>query len=611
VPYPPHRPKPRGVRSRIVRAGAVCGLALVPVAFAGCNYIAGPSSAVRNTYFGWPTDCGSRDEIVPGCTKTLYLERLRIADDDGGLHDLDTAQIFAKKRGANGATVSMGESDSYTPSSDGLNYILKAWPDDIDVTAPIRERLVSQPSGFWKDTWTLDVELPKRERNDAPSPPPAPTVQLFSHDNPMAIAAIAPGPVAPTVLDARDSWGQGTLEYSWDTNGDGIFGDQAKGDWVGVPDPVAGTAYVPLQAARDAFPLSLPVGVKVTTSSGASATTTLTLPVTNQGAGSLSAAPSTGRIAITPLIGTLSDGYIGEFGVTYACVGTGIDTGFETTQPISLEPGGGGTFSAYRAASWTGTNRVRVTFFKGDSAQGTCNNPAPLAVIQSTHTERVTVTNGVVTIASATGAGAHEMAAARAPKGYSGRARVRLNSGAIVAVGKADGASMSGVINQGKYSLTAPARAGRTARPAALALFAKGDFASSSNAVLGFSETNATTPLTGTSTVLLRGAKGALGCMSVVRTDTTTTWSFLGGTRAASKLRMTLTGGPTLNSTINQAAAPQAVRAKAKGAKGRKAASALRPVATNYAITASAKGASRALPAACRALKSRLPSRVG
>jgi len=200
------------------------------------------------------------------------------------------------------------------------------------------------------------------------------------------------------------------------------------------------------------------------------------------------------------------------------------------------------------------------------------------------------------------------MAAARAPKGYSGKARVRLNGGAIVAVGKADGTSMSGVINQGKYSLTAPAR---TAQPAALALFAKGDFASSSDAKLGFSETSATTPLTGTSTVLLRGAKGALGCMSVVRTDTTTTWSFLGGTRAASKLRMTLTGGPTLNSTINQAAAPQAVRAKAKGAKGRKAASALRPVATNYAITASAKGVSRALPAACRALKGRLPSRVG
>jgi hypothetical protein len=219
----------------------------------------------------------------------------------------------------------------------------------------------------------------------------------------------------------------------------------------------------------------------------------------------------------------------------------------------------------------------------------------------------VTVTNGVVTVASAKGAGAHEMAAAVAPKGYSGKARARLNGGAIVAVGRADGASMSGVINQGTYSLTAPARTGRTARPPALALFAKGDFASSSNAKLGFSETNATTPLTGTSTVLLRGAKGALGCMSVVRTDATTKWSFLGGTGAASKLRMTLTGGPTLNSTINQAAAPQAVRAKAKGAKGRKKASALRPVATNYAITASAKGASRALPAACRALVKRLP----
>ena len=611
MPPSPHPPKPRGVRSRIVRAGAVCGLALAPVAVAGCAYDAGPGSLVVNSYYG--RDCGDdTTAIVPGCTNTLYLQRLRIADGNGALHELDTAEVFAKKLGAEGATVSMGASKSYNFSGGaGGRYGLNAWPSDIDVTAPIRERLVSKPSGWWKDTWTLDVELPKRERNDAPSPPQAPTVQLFSHDNPMAIAAIAPGPVAPTVLDARESTGQGTLTYSWDTNGDGRFGDEAKGDWTGVPDPVAGTAYVPLQAARDAFPLSLPVGVKVTASNGVSATTTLTLPVTNQGAGSLSAAPSTGRIAITPLIGTLSDGYIEQFGVTYACVGTGIAAGFETTQPISLEPGNGGTFSAYRAVSWNGTRRVRVTFFKDDPTngvpQGTCNNPAPLAVIQSTHSELVTVTNGVVTVASTKGAGAHEMAAAPAPKGYSGKARVRLNGGAIVAVGRADGASMSGVINQGTYSLTAPARTGRTARPPALALFAKGDFASSSNAKLGFSDTNATTPLTGTSTVLLRGAKGALGCMSVVRTDATTKWSFLGGTGAASKLRMTLTGGPTLNSTINQAAAPQAVRAKAKGAKGRKKASALRPVATNYAITASAKGASRALPAACRALVKRLP----
>ena len=628
MPYPPHRPKPRGVRSRIVRAGAVCGLALVPVAFAGCTHDAGPGSQIAAVFYGAETHTAP---VVRGTDGTMVAST-RITDADGksispGYLTVTAGTVAetASDTGGGQSLVFYGPSKIPSiPSSfaDGNDWALPLTWDGIRPNANrVSASLTSEgiPGLYGDDYYVVkQTWLLVSQGSATPSRDPShhPLANIFAHDTP---SPIAPSPVAPTVLDARQSLSIAVtpaLTYSWDTNGDGNYGDAPTGGWSSATAPTDGTAYVPLDAATAAFPLPLTVGVKVTNSAGLSDTATLRLPVSNHGAGGMSVALRNGTVDITPLIGTLPDGNVDQFGVTYACVGTanyatgeGADT-FVTTNGIEFEPGGR-FLSSQSTLAWTGTRRIRVSFFQDDPTRdvvrGTCNNPAPLAVIQSTHTELVTVTNGVVTVASATGAGAHEMAAAPAPKGYSGKARVRLNSGAILAVGKTDGTSMSGVINQGKYSLTAPTRTGRTARPPALALFAKGDFASSSNAELGFSETNATTPLTGTSTVLLRGAKGALGCMSVVRTDTTTTWSFLGGTRAASKLRMTLTGGPTLNSTINQAAAPQAVRAKAKGAKGRKAASALRPVATNYAITASAKGASRALPTACRALTGRLP----
>ena len=57
---------------------------------------------------------------------------------------------------------------------------------------------------------------------------------LFAHDSP---GPTAPAPVTPTVLDARQSTGD-SLTYSWDVNGDGVFGDVPVSTW-NLPAPAA------------------------------------------------------------------------------------------------------------------------------------------------------------------------------------------------------------------------------------------------------------------------------------------------------------------------------------------------------------------------------------
>jgi hypothetical protein len=88
----------------------------------------------------------------------------------------------------------------------------------------------------------------------------------------------------------------------------------------------------------------------------------------------------------------------------------------------------------------------------------------------------------------------------------------------------------------------------------------------------------------------------------VAQTDSATTWTSLGGTGAARTLRLTMTGGPTLNDVMIKAQ-PENMPIKGKGTSATRA---LSPVSTNYAITAST-GRARGMTAACRSLVKRLP----
>jgi hypothetical protein len=255
-------------------------------------------------------------------------------------------------------------------------------------------------------------------------------------------------------------------------------------------------------------------------------------------------------------------------------------------------------FSGINVNKWAGAKLVRVTFFRAsptDISQITCAAPAADATLMSTHIEMVngdtkqTMERGGRTVAKAK------------PKAYAAKARVRVTGGAVIAPGTQEGTSVKGVVNRGRYSLKAPAKGGGAVRPAAVALFAKGDFASTSDATLSFTE-DGSASLVGTTTMVIRGSKKALACFTVAQTDTSTIWTMTGGTGAARTLRMGLTGGPTLNSAVT-AAVPEGTKVTGKGAS---ASMALKPVSISYGINAS-KGSGRGISPACRALVKRLP----
>jgi len=576
----PLRPR---VPRRVVAIAAAGGLAVAALGLTGCDYPAGPGSSVVVTFNG----CGDTTSVVIGCTKTATVSDIKIKKTNGHdalPHSVDFLLWSSRE------SVVQDSPDPFTKTF--------AWSKDVSPTAPIKVQAIGRAPAFF---YGYDNYFFYRNV-DVRNPVPAPTASLFSHDSP---AAQGPAPVKPTIVDARQSTGTG-LTYSWDTNGDGTFGDAPQGGWTDVAPPAAGTAYLP---ASVTLAPSVSPRVKVTDTDGKTATATISIPTWDQGAGGLVVDPvagQSGQIKLTPDIGTLPPDRGGTPSSRppapdYACIDVGNDGSYETNPPLWFQevlvwlPTG---FEGINVNRWTGAKPVRVAFFKAsptDFTPPTCAAPAADATLMSTHIEMVngdtkqTMERGGRTLAKAK------------PKAYAAKARVRLTGGAVIAPGTQEGTSVKGVVNRGRYSLKAPAKGGGAVRPAAVTLFAKGDFASTSDATLSLTE-DGSTSLVGTTTMVIRGSKKALACFTVAQTGTSTIWTMTGGTGAARTLRMGLTGGPTLNSSVT-AAVPEGTKVTGKGAS---ASMALTPVSISYGINAS-KGSGRGMSSACRALVKRLP----
>ena len=581
----PVLPRPR-IPRRVVAIAAAGGLAVAALGLTGCEYPAGPGSVADTTYVG----CGDTSSMVRGCTSVVLSVKVGIKDKQGDLHPLETGDVIT--RSLDGSAMSPVARQNVSDSD--VWFASLEWPSGRAAaarSAPIRQRLVSAPSGLFQDRWVIDSTVPTRAAANLPA---APVASLFSHDSP---AARGPGPLKPTILDARQSTGS-FITVSWDTNGDGTFGDDPRGGWTGVPALAGGTAYLP-QAALSAASVS--PSVHVTDGSGQTTTAKITVPTWDQGAGGLVVGASGDQISLTPDIGTLPTGNVTLGNVHYACIDIGDDGTYDTELPqnfVSVNPAYAPTgFYPYLAPSWSGIKRVRVAFFQDDPTplvdRAPCNSPAPLAQVLSTHVELV---NG--STRAAMERGAHATAKV---KRYVGTARVRLAGGAVLSPGTQTGTSVTGVVNRGRYTLRTPARGGGMPRPAAIAAFASGDFASSSNASFGVSDAGLTS-LVGTTTMVIRGTDKALACIKVAQTGSSTIWTVMGGTGAARTLRMVMNGGATLNSLITSAVP---VNAEVSG-KGTAATKALSPVSTSYKINASS-GAGRGMSSACRALVKRLP----
>jgi hypothetical protein len=565
------------MRPRLTRragtAAAVGAIATLTFTLTGCSYPAGVGSYFDPSYEG----CGDTSSLERDCTVSVSGTPHIVG---GGLvrqvQEIEVLSWGVSLVWSQGVTWDGRWDVLLFNSAMGVNQ-------SLNPSAPVTSRVWSVPTyGWFASYWYLDQELATRPSAGKVSPP---IPSLFSHDSP---AAKAPAPVQPTVLDARESTGTG-LTYSWDSNGDGVFEDVPQGGWDGAPAPAAGTAYVPRATLESVGPL-VP-RVKVMDSAGQSRFAQVTLSIADRGAGGLAVSPSGGQIQLTPQLGTLTfDEGATLNTVHYACIDVGDDGSYES-EPLRVYQQEPTLFTPFATASWGGNRRVRVAFFTGLAASGDCNAPAEGERVISNHTELV---NGDTKVAM-------ERTETVVRKGYSGRARVRLAGGSTLASGTRNGLGVQGLINRGTFSLKVPAKSGRVGRPAALAAFSKGTFASRSDASLGFTATGAAS-IVGTTVMVLKGARGSLACMRVSQTDSATTWTSLGGTGAAKALRLTMTGGPTLNDLVIKA---QPEKTPVKG-KGKSATRALSPVSTAYAVTAST-GRPRGMTATCRSLVKRLP----
>ncbi len=426
-----------------------------------------------------------------------------------------------------------------------------------------------------------------------------PTARLFSRTMPAAVAGPV-GTIGPTVLDARDSTGPGTLVFSWDLNGDGTFGDAVQGGWADSPAPAPGTAYLPI-AAMPGGQGTVPVAVRVTTAASRS-TASLDIPYWSGGAGGGFAFRAGSDERVQPETGTLETNRAVTGHVQFACLDMGSDGIWdgppEDTFPVFGMPGVYGFSGNWLVTLRPGTTPVTIAYFGQRDAGSDCTAASPISTVRFNVTKDPSgdITSERRAPRGALAATATATRPTRA-RGYRTPVRLRLGGGRIHSMGTfdADTSSTSGILTSGRFSLIAPPRARGVRRPAPLSAIRNGSFAATSDAKVSVgSGGSAANVSTGRTTVLVRGPRGALGCFRVVRTDTTTTWTFAGGTGAASRLGATLSGGATRNSAMNDLARGMNVA----------------PAATTYTANATTRRKQRALPADCSALRKMLPRRA-
>ena len=396
----------------------------------------------------------------------------------------------------------------------------------------------------------------------------APTARVFPHYLRMD-AAIAD----LRVIDARtstDPEGQ-TLSYSWDTNGDGTYGDTVE---------ETGTAGVVRIPAASLPPLGPPFqfGVKVTDTGGLSSTATAkaeTISGATDVQQTLVFSPTTGTIG-APTTVTVANRVSGD--PVIICFDLDGDGRYTDAEATNLSPT---TTFTPRAA---GTQQIGAVIGNGSCADISDDIARGVYAIQQGINDAYT--SSAARSSRATSAG------------YRAKARFSLGGATMVAIGTpTDTGGLSGITGRGTYTLRTPAKGNGATRPTGLQSFTNGDYVirASSLDFLATSKTQQT--LIGSSIMLLRGKDRALACLAVTGTPTTSTYVFTGGTGAAARLSGDATA-TNLRMRVKQ------TKAKSVSYKGKTQKKAIRSNATIAAGTATK---ATPLPAACAALKRYLP----
>lgn len=433
----------------------------------------------------------------------------------------------------------------------------------------------------------------------------APTARIVPRATPVWVAGGA-------FTDARTLWYEvdarhstdtsgSALTYSWDLNGDGVYGDTSA-----MPDPPGaalptGVAIVPTATlnAKAVDNLDLTVGVRVTNASGQTSTATTTIrPLPNQSYNDNyrseftldTSTPTVGGTVTLTLETPMSTG-------GYGCVDADGDGVYETTASLPMRSGPAlSTATATTTALAAGPHLVTVVFIRRYGG-ASCANP-------TVDTEALTFRQVYTSVAARSGAA---RAAARAG-GYSAATTMRLSNGKTLRASSKAPQTMrlDGTVFGGRYRWSTPRRGNGSVRPGALGAFTAGAYVAQAGklAVVGGAAHEVGV---GSGTMLLRGA-GAndLLCLAVTSPGPVQNTLLLGGTGAGANLRGSLSGA----SLMMPFDAIGLVAVTGTGKNLRPEFGQIKPFSNTATLTAS-NGAARKLPKACRALVAYLPARSG
>lgn len=462
-----------------------------------------------------------------------------------------------------------------TTTSSALQPSTYTFPNGSAVEAPV----VMMP--IQASTW-FKVRLTAKPAAAAASTPP--TARLIARSTPAATSG-AMGEYLWRQVDARTSTDpQGSaLTYSWDLNGDGVYGDQPATVDASVTVPT-GVAIVPDSVLTPLIAGSgtQTVGVKVTNASGESSTATTTLrPVAWN-------TQSTSRVEFstdTPVAGAaVTASFVSQnHNIAIACVDYDGDGAYESNVTLYGYGTQTATFNALAAGA-----HVVTTAFAGSAADCTAN---PFSVFRAVYV--------------ATAAGARSLGSSARAGDYAAATRMTLFDGRTLREPSkaAKVMRLDGAVFGGRYRWAVPARGNGKARPAALAAFARGPYAAQASrmTLVGGAANQVGV---GSGYMLLRGVdEGDLLCLRITSPGPLQRTLILGGTGAGAKLRGSLSG----NSLKMPFDALGLIGVTGSGKSLKPEFGQVEPFSNTARLTAST-GTARALPKACRGLVRHLPT---
>ena len=423
-------------------------------------------------------------------------------------------------------------------------------------------------------------------------PTPAPVPTPGPDDGPALSPQLV---VAQTPISTNSNWGtrmrelnarmlaapSGASTYEWDLNGDGVYGDSSAASDRTLP---VGVAVVPagnLPAAS-----TLEVGVRVTGSGGYEVTKRASIRTV--GAGGCSnpgyrCGDYVGLSTESPVAGsslTVTVNPVFAFGRTSserACLDLNGNGYFEKTVDVSPSEV---TAQFVTSALPVGAHLIQTAFVDTTVSCADAPAQANAYIFRNVYVSQPSVTSAESRQGATT---------------YSGAATMRLSKTITIKPAQQVGYEVKNEILRGRYAFATP----KTGRPAGLSAFTAGDYVQKIDAIrLTPNATGTETTVTGTGTMLLRGKKGALLCTTIDSSAVATTYVFAGGKGAGASVTGGMSSPPLdFKGTWERASGLKVIKGVQTQTK---------PIVEQGTIAAGT-GATRALPAACKALVRYLP----